>query len=363
MIGIHAVPVVVDAYMKGLTDVPEDQLLDALVSTATAPGAHKMKFREYPQWYGQKHYVRLGYFPDELVRSGASLTLEHAYDDWAIGHFADTIGNDSVAEEYRKRGQNYRNVWDPETEFFRAKMSDGSWHPFFDPRAYHREDHKDREYTEGNAWQYLFFAPHDVYGMIDLFGGEDAFKSRLDMLFSLEPEKDAPEVKDVSGLIGDYAHGNEPCHHVAYLYNYVGESWKTQERIREIADLFYHPTPEGLIGNEDAGQMSAWYVMSSFGFYPVNPAGGIYVIGTPLLPEMTLNLENGNQFEIKAKNYGADRPYIQSVKLNGKPLERVWIQHSDITAGGVLEFTMGAEPSEWGANSPKVPLADGKTSS
>lgn len=360
MIGIHSLPVIIDAWVKGLTDAPADGILDAVIATASQPGAHKMKFREYPQWYGQQHYLELGYFPDELTRSGTSLTLEHAYDDWTVALLAGKMGEKKVEQEFLKRGQNYHNVWDPDKQFFRAKMEDGTWHPFYDPRAYHREDHKDREFTEGNAWQYLFFAPHDVYGLIDLMGGKEKFADRLDTLFTLEPAEGAPEVQDVSGLIGDYAHGNEPCHHVAYLYNYVGQPWKTQEKIHQIAREFYPAKPAGYIGNEDCGQMSAWVVMSAMGFYPVNPCGGIYVIGSPLLPEFSINLENGKTFNIKADGLSEENIYIQSASLNGKPLNNVWFSHNDIMSGGSLEFVMGAKPSTWGVDSAPVPLSDGQ---
>jgi predicted alpha-1,2-mannosidase len=359
MIGYHAVPVLVDAWVKGLVDAPKEALMNALLATTTQPGAHKMKFKDYPQWYGQQHYLRLGYFPDELTRSGTSLTLEHAYDDWAVALMADKMGHTKVAGEYQARGQSYRNVWDSKTQFFRGKLENGTFYEPFDARAYHREDHKDREFTEGNAWQYLFFAPHDVYGLVELMGGKESFAKRLDTLFALLPEEGTPEVQDVSGLIGDYAHGNEPCHHVAYLYSYVGQPWKTQEKIHQIAREFYKPEPAGYIGNEDCGQMSAWYVMSAMGFYPVNPCGGVYVIGSPLLPAFTIHLENGKQFRIKAHGLSKKNIYIQSVRLNGTPMGNVWISHDTIIRGGILEFAMGPEPSAWGVRSEPVPLADG----
>jgi len=360
MIGVHALPVVVDAWMKGLADdVPDQKIMGALLATTTQPGAPIMKFYNYPQWYGQQHYLRLGYFPDELTRSGTSLTLEHAYDDWTVSLMADQMGNKKVTNEYQARGQRYRNVWDPKTGFFRGKLENGKFYEPFNPRAYHREDPKDREFTEGNAWQYLFFVPHDVYGLVDLMGGAKKFAQRLDTLFTMPANEDGTAVGDVSGLIGDYAHGNEPCHHVAYLYDYVGQPWKTQEKIHQIAEEFYKPEPAGYIGNEDCGQMSAWYVMSAMGFYPVNPCGGIYLIGSPLLPSVTLHLENGKQFEIKACGLSKKNIYIQSLSLNGQPLKNVWIPHSAIVSGGVLEFEMGPEPSLWGVDSEPVPLADG----
>jgi len=359
MIGYHGVPVVVDAWMKGLVDAPKEQVLQALLDTTTQPGAPLMKFKNYPQWYGQQHYMKLGYFPDELTRAGTSLTLEHAYDDWTVSLMAESMGKKKAAADYQARGQSYRNVWDAKTKFFRGKLSDGSFYEPFLPRAYHREDPKDREFTEGNAWQYLFFVPHDVYGLIELMGGKEQFAKRLDTLFSLPADDSETDVQDVSGLIGDYAHGNEPCHHVAYLYNYVGQPWKTQEKIHQIAREFYPAEPAGYIGNEDAGQMSAWYVMSAMGFYPVNPCGGIYLIGSPLLESFTINLENGKQFKIKTQGLSKNNIYIQSVHLNGQPMNNVWITHNAIISGGTLEFKMGPKPSKWGVDSKPVPLADG----
>lgn len=363
MIGNHALPVVVDAWLKGLVNAPDQAVLDALVATAMQPGAPWMKMENYPQWYGQQHYIKLGYFPDELVRSGTSLTLEHAYDDWTVSLMAKKMGNEKIAEEFQARGQNFHNVWDPETGFFRAKLETGEFYEPFVPRAYYRgNDRKDREFTEGNAWQYLFFVPHDVYGLMDLFGGKNRFTERLDTMFSLPPSEYAKGFGHVSGFIGDYAHGNEPCHHVAYLYDYVGQPWKTQKLIHQIAEEFYSSDPAGLIGNEDAGQMSAWYVMSAMGFYPVNPCGGIYLIGSPLLPSIILHLENGKQFNITARGLSKKNIYIQSVQLNGQPLNNVWIPHCAIVDGGSLEFEMGAKPSQWGVHSDRVPLADGMPS-
>jgi predicted alpha-1,2-mannosidase len=359
MIGYHSVPVVVDAWMKGLVDTPAEQVMKALLATTTQIGAAKMKFENYPQWYGQQHYLKLGYFPDELTCAGASLTLEHAYDDWTVSLMAERMGKKEVGAAYQARGQNYRNVWDTKTGFFRGRLSNGSFYEPFSPRAYHRKDTHDREFTEGNAWQYLFFVPHDVYGLIKLLGGPEKFAQRLDTLFTLHPNEDGTYVGDVSGFIGDYAHGNEPCHHVAYLYNYVGQPWKTQQKIHQIAAEFYKAEPAGYIGNEDAGQMSAWYVMSAMGFYPVNPCGRIYLIGSPLLDSFTITLESRKQFHIKAHGLSKNNIYIQSVRLNGKPMENVWIPHRVIVSGGMLEFEMGPKPSKWGIDSEPVPLADG----
>lgn len=359
MIGLHSFPVIADAYSKGLIKSDPKELLDAMVISANQPGIDSTAGRSiYPSYYGQMHYLKKGYHPNDLVRTGVSVTLEHAYDDWTVALTAKKLGDKKTAEEFLKRGQNYSNVWDKKSKFFRAKLDNGEFREPFDPRAYHREDFHDRDYTEGNAWQYLWFVPHDVYGLAKQMGGKKAMAKKLDKLFTL-PYTGEASVGDVSGLIGDYAHGNEPCHHVAYLYNYVGEPWKTQKLIHQIDREFYKATPDGYIGNEDGGQMSAWYVFSAMGFYPVNPAGGVYVFGAPLLEEVQLNLENGKQFNIKAHNLSDENIYIQSVKLNGKKYNNVWLTHEVIVNGGTLEYIMGAKPSKWGTRSEKVPFADG----
>lgn len=361
MIAYHSVPVITDAVMKGLTNVPTDQLLEACISTANFPGFDPAP---YPSYIGQMHYLKLGYHPNDRVRSGTSVTLESAYDDWSIGYLASMLDEPKVEKTFLERGQNYRNVYDPETKFFRARQLDGNFREPFDPRAYHTEATEDRDYRdyiEGNAWQWLFAVPHDIYSLIELFGGPEAFAGRVDELITLQPYEKEIMVGDVSGFIGDLAHGNEPCHHYAYLYNYAGQPWKSQELIHRIAKEFYKAEPGGYIGNEDAGQMSAWYIFSAMGFYPVNPVGGIYVIGTPLLPEVSINLENGKTFTMQADKISDKNIYIQSVKLNGSTYNNVWIKHEDIINGGTLEFVMGSKPSKWGANSRKIPLSDGTT--
>ncbi|QLE02453.1 glycoside hydrolase family 92 protein [Galbibacter sp. BG1] len=360
MIGLHSFPVIADAFFKGLTTVPEDEMLEAMIETSNNPGIDSTAGRAiYPAYYGQKYYLDKGYHPNDVVRTGVSVTLEHSYDDWALALAASKMGREDVKETYLKRSQNYNNVWDKETKFFRAKMNNGEFKEPFDPRAYHREDFHDRDYTEGNAWQYLWFVPHDIYGLMSKLGGKKEMEKKLDTLFNL-PYLGESSVGDVSGLIGDYAHGNEPCHHVAYLYNYTGQPWKTQERVHQIDREFYKDEPNGYIGNEDAGQMSAWYVFSAMGFYPVNPAGGVYIFGSPLLENVILNLSDGKKFEISAKNLSEENIYIQSVKLNGKSYNNVWITHDTITKGGTLEFIMGPEPNGWGKDSKKVPFGNGK---
>ena len=251
-------------------------------------------------------------------------------------------------------------MWDQETGFFRARLNDGTFREPFDPRAYHRETFHDRDYVEGNAWQYLYFVPHDIYGLMELMGGKEIFADRLEEMFNLpRPESSGG---DVSGLIGDYAHGNEPCHHYAYLYNYAGRPWRTQEVIHQVDREFYKAAPDGYIGNEDAGQMSAWYVFSAMGFYPVNPAGGIYIIGSPLLEEVQLLLENGKKFTMKARHLTKENIYIQAVTLNGEEWKNVWIKHEDIINGAEIVFEMGNTPSVWGVKSLPVPYANGTVS-
>ena len=361
MIGLHALPVISDAYSKSLLSSKPEELLSAMVKTSERPGIENTRSRsEYPSYYGQQHYLAKGYHPNDLVRSGVSVTLEHAYDDWTVALAAEKMGNKEAAATFLKRSQNYRNVWDKETGFFRARLNDGTWREPFNPRAYHREDRMDRDYVEGNAWQYLFFVPHDVYGLMDLMGGKDKFGDRLEEMFNLPPYEETA-VGSVSGtLMGDYAHGNEPCHHYAYLYDYAGRPWKTQEIIHHIDKEFYKAAPDAYIGNEDAGQMSAWYIFSAMGFYPVNPAGGIYAIGSPLLEEVQIALENGNVFKMKANNFSEENIYIQSVTLNGKPWNNVWLDHSDIINGASLVFEMDKSPSQWGVNTLPVPYANGK---
>ena len=360
MIGVHSLPVIADAYLKGLVKSDAKKLLDAMVVSANQSGIDNTAAQVvYPSYYSQKDYLEKGYHPSDLVRTGVSVTLEHSYDDWTVALMANKLGEQQIEKTFQKRGQNYANVWDEKTGFFRSKLNSGAFREPFDPRAYHREDFHDRDYTEGNAWQYLWFVPHDIEGLSEKLGGKKAMAKKLDNLFTL-PYVGESTVGDVSGLIGDYAHGNEPCHHVAYLYNYVNQPWKTQKLIHQIDNEFYKAAPDGYIGNEDAGQMSAWYVFSAMGFYPVNPAGGIYVIGSPLLDEVKMNLENGTKFTIKAHNLSDDNVYIQSVKLNGKSHGNVWIRHEDIMAGGTLEFTMGKKPSNWGKRTKAVPYSNGQ---
>ena len=326
MMGYHSVPVLIDAYFKGLLDASGEEILAAAIQSATQ------------NEFGLKSYQALGYVPFEERSWNVSLTLEYAFDDWAIAQLARSLGENEVYQTYQSRGQNYRNLFDPQSEFMRAKGVNGEFRRDFDPNAYHPED-----YCEANAWQYSFFVPQDVTGLIDMMGGAAPFEAQLDAMF--EAEQTVGEFPEwISGYIGQYVHGNEPSHHVPYLYQYVGKGYKTQKYVRQVMDKLYHTAPDGLSGNEDAGQMSAWYLFSALGFYPVNPVSGEYVLGSPEVSSAKIHLENGKTFSVQALNQSKENVYVQSASLNGQSLQQFFIRHSDILAGGSLVFEMGAQP-------------------
>ncbi len=332
MVGNHSIPVIADAFLKGIGDFDPNKALDAMIVTAN-----------HDDGDGLPYVAELGYVPADKTRESVSKGLEYAVDDWAIAIMAKKLGRDDVYREFMKRAGYYRNYYDPSVGFFRGKNYDGSWsepfHPVFTL-------HEQGNYTEGNAWQYLWMVPQDPEGLIELLGGDDIFVSRLDSLFLIPSELNEGASPDISGLIGQYAQGNEPSHHTVYLYAYAGQQWKTAEKIRYILDHHYSDQPDGIIGNEDCGQMSAWYIFSSLGFYPVNPSNSVYVFGSPLHEEATINLPNGRKFTVKTSDNTRENVYIQSVKLNGLPYERSFITHADIMKGGVIEFTMGSTPNK-----------------
>lgn len=337
MTGHHAVPVIADAYRKGYRGFDAEKALEAMVKSARED--HR----------GLEFYKSYGYIPTELEVESVTKTLEYAFDDWAIASMAADLGHPELAQEFRDRAEGWRHLLDPETRFMRGKTVEGVWAEPFDPR---RSDHREgTDYTEGNAWQHSWFVPHDVAGLMEAMGGETAFLAKLDSLFSLDTIITGENVSsDISGLIGQYAHGNEPSHHIAYLYNYAGKPWKTADRVREILATQYDDTPFGLSGNEDCGQMTAWYVLSALGIYPVNPAEAAWVIGSPLFPETVIDLGGGKRFTIRAKGVSAENRYIQSALLNGRPYRLSYLWHSSVAPGGILEFEMGPEPSEWGTS-------------
>lgn len=342
MIGYHATSVISDAYLKGIRDFDADLALKAMVDSANSP-----VYDAIPE------YKKYGYVPMDVLAESVSITLEYAYDDFAIARMAESLGKQDIANEFYRRARFYRNVFDKQVGFMRGKDSNGKWNPDFDPE----EAKYMGPFTEGNSYQYSFYVPHDVQGLIDLMGGDLAFEQRLDVLFDkpLSHEK-IKEHEDIAGLIGQYAHGNEPSHHIAYLYNYAGKPWRTQERIRQIMDTLSSDKPDGLAGNDDVGQMSAWYIFSAMGFYPVAPGDLSYAIGAPQLSHISLNLSNGKRFSVKAENLSAKNKYIQTVTLNGKPLHASYISHDDIQNGGVLHFVMSDKPNRtWATSSSARP--------
>jgi predicted alpha-1,2-mannosidase len=339
MIGYHSIPVIVDAYIKGMTGFDIEKVYEAMKHSADL------------DFFGLSSYKKFGYIPAEEEAESVSKTLEYAYDDWCIAQMAKSLGKDDDYKRFIKRAQSYKNIYDPTVGFMRARMN-GRWFNPFDPKEVNFN------FTEANSWQYSFFAPQDIDGLIKLMGGKEAFENKLDALFNESSETTGRQQSDITGLIGQYAHGNEPSHHMAYLYDYIGKPWKTQERVREILDKFYTNEPAGLCGNEDCGQMSAWYVLSSMGFYPVTPGSNIYVIGSPVFPELKINMENGKTFTIQANHVSSENIYIQSATLNGKPWSKSFLNHEDIINGGELVFEMGAEPNySWGTKTGDFPVS------
>ena len=342
MIGYHSMPIIYDAYEKGFRGFDAQLAFRAMRDTA-------MNGRNR-----QDEYQKLGYIPWVKGKGAAtSRTLELSYDDWCIAQMAKALGEKDDAELFTKRSQNYKNVWDPTTQFFRSKNEDGTYNPDFDPKEIVvKDDVASGYYTEANAWQYMFAVQQDVPGMIELYGGNQAFIAKLDQLFTQDSDMTHWRV-DVTGIMGQYAHGNEPCHHIAYLYALAGAQYKTAAYVRNIELTQYDNTPEGLDGNDDCGQTSAWYVWSALGLYPVNPASGVYVIGSPLVEKATIQLDpkfyKGGTFTVVAHNCSKQYCYIQSAKLNGQPLNRPWITQDEIASGGTLELEMGILPNKaWG---------------
>jgi predicted alpha-1,2-mannosidase len=331
MIGYHSVPVIFDAYMKGVREFDTKLALEAMKKSA-------MRDQQ-----GLKLYRERGFIPADKENESVSKTLEYSYDAWCIAQFAKAIGNKEDYEKYNQRALFYRNLFDKSTGFMRGKMSDGSWKTPFEPREV------THQYTEATAWQYSFYVPQDIKGLIDLSGGKEKFIEKLDGLFSESEKLEGKQQLDITGLIGQYAHGNEPSHHVAYLYSYAGAPWKTQERIRDIMEKLYTSKVDGLCGNDDCGQMSAWYIFSAMGFYPVCPGQNIYVLGSPIFDKVTINLENGKKFVINAQNVSGKNKYIQLASLNGIAYSYPYITHQDLINGGELNLIMKDTPNKlWG---------------
>ena len=338
MVGYHAVPVVVDAYFKGLLNADPERAYEAIRNSAMRDER------------GLDAVKEIGYIPAEREGESVAKAMEYAIDDWCIAQMAKALGKQDDYRYFSKRATAYREYFDPTTQFMRGKLSDGTWREPFDPvKSSHRRD----DYCEGNGWQYLWLVPQDPEGLIELLGGDSPFGEKLDRLFTVESVKSEGASADISGLIGQYAHGNEPGHHTTYLYAFVGQQWKTARLVRQILTTLYSDEPDGLSGNEDCGQMSAWYVLSAMGMYPVNPAAGFYVFGSPVVDEATIATPGGKSFTITAKNNSPENLFIQSVQLNGKPYSKSYISHADITAGGELTFLMGPEPNRAFGSAPE----------
>ncbi|KAF0131194.1 MAG: alpha-1 2-mannosidase [Bacteroidetes bacterium] len=333
MIGNHAIPVIADAWMKGIRGYDGEKALDAMINSANQ--AH----------FGLDVYRRDGYIPGDKEHESVSKTLEYAYNDWCIALMAKQLNKDDVYSHYLKAAQSYKNYFDAGTGFMRPRLN-GGWITPFDPTTV------DWHFTEANSWQYSFYVPQDINGLAELHGGKEKLASKIDELFQANAEVGGRDMKDITGLIGQYAHGNEPSHHMAYLYNALQQPWKTQQRVRQIMDNFYSSQPDGLIGNEDCGQMSAWLIMSAMGFYAVSPGHTDYAIGTPWFPEVELFMENGKTFKITASNLSKENFYIRAAQLNGKPYTKNFLSHADIMAGGHLHFEMTSIPEKsWGSAS------------
>ena len=335
MIGYHAVPVIVDAYMKGIGNFDAEKALEACIATSNID-----------EYRGIGSYKKNGYIPYNVTDKynsenwSLSRTLEYAFDDFCIAEMAQKMGKTDIANEYYKRSQNYRNVFNPATGFMQPIDDKGVFQPNFNPDEY------TAHICESNAWHYFWSVQHDIKGLVSLTGGQEKFAAKLDSMFTYVPAGNEELPIFSTGMIGQYAHGNEPSHHVIYLYNKVRQPWKAQKYAAQVMHELYFNAPAGLCGNEDCGQMSAWYVFSAMGFYPVNPVSGEYEIGTPLFPEMRLNLGNGKTFTVLAPNVSRENIYIQSVKVNGQPYDKSYITHQQIVDGATVEFVMGNQPGE-----------------
>ena len=335
MIGWHSASVIAEAINKGLPGINIHKawtIYRALAFDRPIPGLQS--------------YRAMGYIPCDQESQSVSKTLEYAYDDWAMAHIAEAAGAKNDAVALRLRSANYRNVFDAKTLFARPRLRDGTWALPFDPRSMGHDSKRWWDYTESNSWQATFLNQHDVYGYIELFGGDRAFEDKLDALFNADSALPDDAPPDMAGMIGQYVHGNEPSHHIAYLYAYAGVPWKTQARVRSVLKGQYRDGPDGMAGNEDCGQMSAWYILSALGFYPVDPVSGVYVFGSPIFPKAEIAVDGGKVFTVVAENTGDDRPYIDSVTWRGRPYGKAFIHHADIMAGGELRFVMSDKPNK-----------------
>ena len=333
MIGNHAIPVIVDAILKGIPGIDIEKAYRAVKvsSTIDHPGSPFSAWEKY------------GYIPEDVESQSVSITVEMAYDDWCVAQLAKKLGKTADYEHFIKRSAFYKNLYNAKTGFFQAKNKDGNWLTPFDPLDY--GGNGGSPYTEANAWQYAWYVPQNVPDLVNLMGGNKSFAAKLDTFFTLA-NKPGDVNGNASGFIGQYAHGNEPSHHIAYLYDYAGQPWKTQYYVSKVLNELYNNSSSGYAGNEDCGQMSSWYIFSAMGFYPVNPANGVYTIGSPILKSASIELINSKVFSVQVANGSKANVYIQSMKLNGKPYHRLYITQKDIMSGGNLEFFMGNKPNK-----------------
>ena len=333
MIGNHSIPVIVDAILKGIPGIDIEKAYEAVYNSSVISHPNS----PFEVW------EKYGYMPENIQTQSVSITLEQAFDDWCVAQLAKKLGKNNDHERFMKRSAFYRNLFNPETGFFQSKNDKGEWIEPFDPYKYGANG--GYPFTEGNAWQYFWYVPQNIPDLITLTGGNKAFTTKLDTFFTVNHQ--SGELNDnASGFVGQYAHGNEPSHHVAYLYTCAGEPWKTQKYVAHIMNNLYNDTSSGYAGNDDCGEMSAWYIFGALGFYPVNPASGEYIIGTPMLEEATIHLPDGKTFAIKAPRKKGNEIYIRSIKLNGKKYTKNYITHQDILNGGTLEFVMSATPQK-----------------
>lgn len=332
MPGYSAIPVIADAYLKGFKGFDSERALNAMVASAT-----------YEKQRGVPYVLEKGWIPCDKMPEATSIAMEYAVGDWGLAMMARKMGKQDIYDTFLKRGHYYEQYFDKSINFIRPKMDDGSWRTPYDP---FQSIHGWGDFCEGNGWHYTFFVPQHPEGLISLMGGDERFVGKLDSLFVAEGDMGEHASADISGLIGMYAHGNEPSHHVAYLYAYAGQQWKTAEKVSYIQHNFYTDQPEGIIGNEDCGQMSAWHVLSALGLYQVNPSNGIFVFGSPRFEKVTINLPEGKTFTVEAPAASKDNKYIQSVRLNGEPYTKSYISYEDIMKGGTLSFEMGREPNK-----------------
>ena len=342
MPGYSSIPIIADCYLKGIGGFDAERALKDMVASAT-----------YDKQNGVTYVKTMGYIPADKIHEATSIAMEYAADDWGLAEMAKKMGKEDIYKTFIARGHYYEKYFDKSIRFVRPKLADGSWRTPYDP---FNSIHSVGDFTEGTGWQYTFFVPQHPEGLISILGGDAGFISKLDSLFIVHGDMGKQASNDISGLIGQYAHGNEPSHHVAYLYPYAGAQWKTAKIVRQIQKDFYTDQPDGIIGNEDCGQMSAWHILSALGFYQVNPSNGVFVFGSPLFDKASVNVGNGKRFEVIAKNNSPKNIYIQSVMLNGKPYENAWISYQDIMKGGTLTFTMGDQPNKsFGAASQNRP--------